>query len=80
MTNRATISIKDYGENYHNQTAKQLELFNLTGNRLKPQIASIPGVSLKDRNRYRVVLKGEILGDRLTIDQAIALANKSTHL
>jgi hypothetical protein len=44
----------------------------------KPQICSIPGVSPKERDRYRVVLGGEILGDRLSIDEAIALANQST--
>jgi hypothetical protein len=46
----------------------------------KPQISSIPGISPKERDRYRVVLGREILGERLTLDEAIALANKSTHL
>ncbi|HEY9635215.1 MAG TPA: hypothetical protein V6D14_17570 [Coleofasciculaceae cyanobacterium] len=40
----------------------------------KPQIESIPGVSLKRRDRYRVTLGDEILGDRLDIDQALELA------
>jgi hypothetical protein len=53
---------------------RQLELFNHTGIRHKPQILSIPGVSQKQRDRYRVVFGGEILDDRLSIDQAIALA------
>jgi hypothetical protein len=45
----------------------------------KPQISSVPGILLKERNRYRVMLGDEILGDNLAIDQAIALANQSTH-
>jgi hypothetical protein len=40
----------------------------------KPQILSIPGISLKQRDRYRVVLGDEILGDFLTIDEALKLA------
>jgi hypothetical protein len=48
--------------------------------RHKAQIVSIPGVSPKERNRYRVIFGDEILGDQLTIAQAIALANQSTHL
>ena len=47
--------------------------------RQKPQIATISGVSPKKRNRYRVVLGDEVLGAQLTIEQAIALANQSTH-
>lgn len=73
---KTTTSIKDYGENYHNRPPKQLEFFNLAGNLQKPQIASIPGTSPKQRDRYRVVLGGQILGERLTIDQAIALAKR----
>jgi hypothetical protein len=46
--------------------------------RHRPQIASTPGISPKERHRYRVVLGGEVLGERLTLDQAIALANQST--
>ncbi|HEY9893078.1 MAG TPA: hypothetical protein V6D37_14975 [Candidatus Sericytochromatia bacterium] len=38
----------------------------------KPQISSIPGISPKIQNRYRVTLRSRILGDRLTIEQAIA--------
>lgn len=40
----------------------------------KPQISSIPGTSPKQRDRYRVVLGGEILGEKLTIDEALKLA------
>ena len=45
-----------------------------------PQISSIPGICPKDRHRYQVTHETELLGDRLTIDQAILLANQSTHL
>jgi hypothetical protein len=55
-------------DNHSHQLALSLEL------RQKPQISSIPGVSPKQRDRYRVVLGDRILGDRLSIDQAIALA------
>jgi hypothetical protein len=46
------------------------------GARPKPQISSIPGVSPKQRNRYCVSLGTQILGDRLTIDEAIKLAKR----
>ncbi len=42
--------------------------------RQKPQIASIPGISPKESHRYRVVLGGEVLGDYLSIDEALLLA------
>jgi hypothetical protein len=42
--------------------------------RHKPQIVSIPGVCPKERSRYRVVLGTEVLGDRLTMDEALLLA------
>ena len=44
-----------------------------------PQISRVPGVSPRERHRYCVVIGSEILGDRLTLDEAIALANQSTH-
>jgi len=53
---------------------RQLELFKHTGNQHKPQISSIPGISPKQRDRYRVMVGNEILGNRLTLDKAIALA------
>jgi hypothetical protein len=59
---------------------RQLDLFIHQGNLHKPQILSIPGVFPKQRDRYRVVLGDRILGARLTLDEAIALANQSTHL
>jgi hypothetical protein len=40
----------------------------------KPQISSIPGIPAKERNRYRVTLNGEILADKLTLDEALKLA------
>jgi hypothetical protein len=42
----------------------------------KAQIESIPGISPRERHRYRVVLNGEILGDKLTSDEAIELAKR----
>jgi hypothetical protein len=53
---------------------RQLEIFTSLGKRHKPKICSIPGVFPKQRDRYRVVLWDRILGDHLSIDQAIALA------
>ena len=52
---------------------RQLELFSFQGNRHKPQISSIPGISPKQRDRYRVMLGDEILGDFLTLDEAVIL-------
>jgi hypothetical protein len=43
--------------------------------RNKPQIVSIPGISPKERHRYRVLLGDKVLGDFLSLDEAIALAN-----
>ena len=40
----------------------------------KAQIASVPGISPKERDRYRVVMGDRILGDRLTLDEALKLA------
>jgi hypothetical protein len=40
----------------------------------KPQILSIPGITATAGKRYRVVLGGEIIGDQLTIDEALKLA------
>jgi hypothetical protein len=51
--------------------AQQANLFSR-----KPQISSIPGISLKQRNRYRVTLGGQLLGDRLTLDEALILAKR----
>lgn len=42
----------------------------------KPQIVSVPGLSHKERDRYRVVIGEEILGDRLTIEGAIELVKQ----
>jgi hypothetical protein len=43
----------------------------------KPQIVSVPGVSPKQRDRYRVLFGSEILGDFLTLDEAIARRDRS---
>jgi hypothetical protein len=42
----------------------------------KAQISSISGISPRERNRYRVLLGDRILGDRLTIDEALKLAKR----
>lgn len=56
---------------------RQLSLpLALDRNQQKPQISSIPETSPKQRNRYRVMLGDVVLGDFLTIDQAINLAAK----
>lgn len=59
--------------------SQQLELFAKISTPQKPQITSIEGISPKERNRYRVVLGERILGDRLTLDQALELAKLNTH-
>jgi hypothetical protein len=40
----------------------------------KPQIVSIPGVPPKEQHRYRVTFGSQILGERLTLDEALKLA------
>ncbi|NER45971.1 MAG: hypothetical protein F6J92_04645 [Symploca sp. SIO1A3] len=40
----------------------------------KPHLISIPGISAKEKYRYRVVLKGRILADKLSLEQALAEA------
>jgi hypothetical protein len=45
-------------------------------NSQKPQIVSVPGISPKERNRYRVVVGTEILADGLTADEAFELTGK----
>jgi hypothetical protein len=42
----------------------------------KLQISSIPGISPKDSHRYRVMLGGQVLGDRLSIDEALLLVKE----
>jgi hypothetical protein len=44
--------------------------------RQKPQILSIPGVSPKERHRYQVTLGGQVLGDHLSIDEALLLVKE----
>jgi len=45
--------------------------------RRKAQIISIPGIAAKEKFRYRVVLDGRILGDRLSLEQALEKAGLS---
>lgn len=62
------------------ESCQQLELFPLLKKRQKPQISSVPGVSPKDPKRYRVKLGDEILGDKLTLDEALHLINSTNVL
>lgn len=54
---------------------RQLELFPLS-RRQRPQIKSVPGASPKQRDRYRVMIGDKILGDQLTLDEALQLAKR----
>jgi hypothetical protein len=56
-------------------TAPEASLFH----RNRPQIVSIPGVSPKEQHRYRVKAGDEVLGDRLTLDEALKLAKGGKH-
>jgi hypothetical protein len=60
------------------ESFQQLELFPLPKplpkKRRKPQISSVPGVSVKDPFRYRVMVGDRILGEYLAIDEALQLA------
>jgi hypothetical protein len=40
----------------------------------RPQIASVPGASRKERQRYRVLFGKQILGDRLSLGEALKMA------
>lgn len=42
--------------------------------RQKAQIISVPGISPKQRDRYRVVLGTRVLGARLSLDEALRLS------
>jgi hypothetical protein len=53
---------------------EQVVSFLASQKQQKPQISSIPGIPPKERNRYRVMLGDEILGNRLTLDEALKLA------
>ncbi len=72
--------IAHYGTPYHKSPATQLELFAAPDTglclKVKPQISSIPEISPKERRRYRVKLGDKILGDRLTLDEALKIAKR----
>ncbi len=62
------------------ERSQQLELFAAPEARLfhqKPQIVSIPGISPKVRNRYKVMLGREVLGTELDLDAALQLADST---
>lgn len=42
--------------------------------RSKPQISSVPGVLPKEPRRYRVSVDGQILAEKLTLDEALRVA------
>ena len=42
----------------------------------KPQISIISGVSVKDANKYQVKLGNQVLGSKLSLDEALALAKR----
>jgi len=53
---------------------RQLSLpLALDRNQQKPQIVSVPGISPKQRDRYRLMRGDEVLADFLSLDEAIAL-------
>lgn len=60
---------------HYNKTTKSLQVLEQTfqGKR-KPQIISIPGIPLKEKYRYRVTLGHQVLGDKLSFEQAAELA------
>ncbi len=70
ITHRRTSAQSEAQE----QDSSQLNLSNFARKRQKPQISSIPGISPRERDRYRVLIGSEILGDRLTLDEALQLA------
>lgn len=77
MKNTSNIVAREPNQNQYSPPQwRQLELFPLPLKRQKPQITSVPGASIRERDRYRVVVGGEILGDWLNIDQAIKLAKR----
>ncbi|NER48434.1 MAG: hypothetical protein F6J92_17365 [Symploca sp. SIO1A3] len=60
---------------HYNKTTKSLQVLEETfQGKQKPQIISIPGIPLKEKYRYRVTLGHEILGDKLSFEQAAELA------
>lgn len=75
-------SFSHHKGSFHNpliiaEDSHQLSLFPEQGifqKRQKPQISCIPGISPKEQNRYRVSLDNKILGDRLSLQQALKLA------
>jgi hypothetical protein len=58
----------------NNNHSHQLSLpLALDRNQQKSQIVSIPGISVKRRDRYRLMRGDEVLADFLSLDEAIAL-------
>ena len=74
-------SNKDRRQKQASEAPQQLSLFRPSDNTAlsplsdkKPQIKSIPGISIKEKNRYRIILGGKVLGDKLSLEEALAAA------
>lgn len=64
---------------HYNSNQQQIASTNFLSNTAcifdeKPQIISIRGIPIKEKFRYRVALNGEILGDNLSLEQALEKA------
>lgn len=72
---RKTLLELNSGESPTTNCSFSLSPPPLLKKREKPQVSGIPGIPPRERHRYRVTLGEEILGDRLTLDEAVTLAN-----
>jgi hypothetical protein len=70
--NRVEQSLQSLESNNHSDRLNRAVVD--WGTPQKPQIESVPGVPARERHRYRVTLNGEILGDKLTSEEALKLA------
>lgn len=69
--NRITASAQ---ENSRLESQSPQECKQTFQGKQKPQIISIPGIPLKEKYRYRVTLGHQVLGDKLSLEQAAELA------
>jgi hypothetical protein len=51
---------------------------HLLNKRQKPQISGIPGVSVTERQRYRVMIGDHLIASHLDLDSALEIAANST--
>jgi hypothetical protein len=78
---RHKFSVSDFannGEKHHNPQGGLLDPLHLLNKRQKPQVSSIPGVSVTERERYRVMIGDRIIATGLNIDDALEVAANST--